>query len=121
MIDRVPRFVVLRHATPPGHRQGLHWDLMLEHEGRLLTWALDQCPEPGKAISATQLPDHRIFYLDYEGPVSADRGEVAQVDAGEFEWLLHDAERIVVMLRGNRQSQAELERIRDTTWQIRFS
>jgi hypothetical protein len=80
----MPRFVVLRHEVPPNSQQSLHWDLMLERDGVLLTWALAEEPAPGKAISAVRLADHRLAYLDYEGPVSGDRGTVARWDAGEY-------------------------------------
>lgn len=36
----------------------------------------------GVGIAAKQLQDHRLAYLDYEGPVSGDRGCVQRVDRG---------------------------------------
>jgi hypothetical protein len=83
----VPRFVVLRHETPTGYREGPHWDLMLEHEGVLRTWALDHWPVENGCTTATRLADHRLAYLDYEGPISGNRGKVARVTQGTFEWL----------------------------------
>jgi hypothetical protein len=73
------RFVILRHdgiARP-------HFDLMIESEpgGPLETWRSDLWP----IIAPTQLvhlPPHRRAYLDYEGPISNDRGQVHQVEAG---------------------------------------
>jgi hypothetical protein len=88
----VPRFAVLRHETPPGYRQGPHWDLLLEHEGTLLTWALNQWPPVHTPITATKLPDHRLTYLTYEGPVPGDRGHVTRVDEGEYHWLTRSEE-----------------------------
>jgi len=38
------RFVVLEHQPGPKSSRGLHWDLMLEHEDSLLTWALEKEP-----------------------------------------------------------------------------
>src|ERR1019366_9850463 len=77
----MPRFVVLEHDHPV-----LHWDLMLEADGGLLTWRLGQPPLPSSAaIKATRLPDHRMMYLDYEGPISGDRGTVKRWDAGNFD------------------------------------
>jgi len=99
----VPRYVVLRHETPPGYRQGLHWDLMLEEGERLLTWALEKEPEPGSAIAATKLPDHRLAYLDYEGPVSGERGRVTRVASGEFTWLTRDENAVAVVLHVDTQ------------------
>src|SRR4051794_40486433 len=77
----MPRFVVLEHDHPV-----LHWDLMLEADGVLHTWRLAQPPLPSSAaIEATPLPDHRLMYLDYEGPIRGNRGAVKRWDAGTFE------------------------------------
>lgn len=80
----MPRYVILHHTTPPGYRQGTHYDLMLEEDGKLLTWALAELPRVGLQIQAVRLPDHRLGYLEYEGPISGDGGEVRRVDAGEY-------------------------------------
>ena len=57
---------------------------MLEHEGQLITWALPAFPEPDAVVVAIRLPDHRLAYLDYEGPVSRDRGHVRRVEEGSY-------------------------------------
>lgn len=75
----MPRFVLLEHDHPV-----LHWDLMLECGDTLRTWRLDRVPTVTATIPADPLPDHRLAYLDYEGPVSGARGTVKRVDAGEF-------------------------------------
>lgn len=79
----MPRFVVLRHNAP----RGLHWDLMLEAAGALRTWALSAEPRCGATVAAEVLADHRLAYLDYEGPVAGDRGTVRRFDAGDYEVL----------------------------------
>src|SRR4051794_41980056 len=73
------RFVVLEHRW-----DGVHWDFMLETEGRLRTWAVDAPIEPGIDLPARALPDHRLAYLTYEGPVSGGRGEVRRGDSGPY-------------------------------------
>jgi hypothetical protein len=76
----MPRFVILEHDHPE-----LHWDLMLESGATLRTWRLLQpLRAPGETISAVALSDHRLHYLDYEGPVSGGRGTVKRWDAGEY-------------------------------------
>jgi hypothetical protein len=75
----MPRFVLLEHDHPT-----LHWDLMLECGDALRTWRLDRVPTVAATISVEPLPDHRLAYLEYEGPVSGDRGTVRRVDAGKF-------------------------------------
>ncbi len=79
------RFVVLYHTTPPGYARASHWDLMLEQGSVLWTWALENEPLEGKQIVANRLADHRLHYLDYEGPLDGDRGEVHRVDSGGYE------------------------------------
>jgi len=77
------RFVVLEHDSP----RGRHWDLMLEHEGKLRTWALAAPPDSPGPIPAEPLADHRLVYLDYEGPISGGRGQVRRWDAGLYQPL----------------------------------
>ena len=85
--ETVPaRFVVLIHEFALGDDRALHWDLMFEENGRLLTWALPEFLEAGKSITASRLPDHRMKYLDYEGPISDGRGSVSRVLEGVYNW-----------------------------------
>lgn len=102
----MPRFVILTHDHPH-----LHWDFMLESDGVLRTWRLETEPEVGREISAEPLADHRIAYLDYEGPVSGNRGEVRRWDAGTYEVVGETAAELVVALRGNKvRGRATLNR-----------
>lgn len=90
------RFVILTHDNP-----FLHWDLMLESEGVLRTWRLLAEPEPDVVIGAEPLPDHRLAYLDYEGPVSEERGTVEQWDRGLHQ-TRQTPQRIVSTISGQR-------------------
>jgi len=115
----MPRFVILRHTLPAGDRQGTHFDLMLEDDGKLLTWALPELPRAGDDLIATQLPDHRIAYLDYEGPISDDRGEVERVDEGEFVWLERGDEKCQFEMRGRASHLLmELHQVSASEWRI---
>ncbi len=49
---------------------------MIEFEESLRTWELLHLPVEGETTAVRRLPDHRLHYLDYEGPVSSDRGHV---------------------------------------------
>ena len=72
------------------HHTGLdqpHFDLMFESTpgSALLTWRSPTWP----IIAATQtqrIDDHRRDYLQYEGPVSRNRGVVARVAQGNFQF-----------------------------------
>jgi hypothetical protein len=96
----MPRFVILHHLLPAGHDRGTHFDLMLETGGVLRTWSLAELPTMGKAVPAESLPDHRLAYLTYEGPVSGDRGSVSRVEEGEFEVMAESGELLHVRLAG---------------------
>jgi hypothetical protein len=95
---------------------------MLEDGGSLLTWSLAELPTPGgPAVAATRLANHRLAYLDYEGPVSGERGEVKRFDAGDFSWVERKNGALVVemvseMLRG----QILLDEFADRTWRVRY-
>src|SRR5688572_32432433 len=98
----MPRFVILFHETPPTYLRPPHYDLMLEQDGGLRTWALERSPEAETAIAAEQLGEHRLSYLDYEGPVSGDRGVVTRWDAGEYVLDEESPQRIIATLCGAR-------------------
>jgi hypothetical protein len=74
------RFVILHHRQGDGE----HWDLMIERGDVLETWQLARNPlTPGPwPIPARRIGDHRKAYLEYEGPVSRNRGHVSRIDAG---------------------------------------
>ena len=94
------RFVVLHHETPPHAQRASHFDLMIESGDALWTWALPQWPAQGEWLAVEPLPDHRLAYLEYEGPVSGDRGYVTRRDCGTCKVMHHDAERTVVRVAG---------------------
>jgi hypothetical protein len=56
---------------------------MFEYEpgSELMTWRLPAWPIT-RVTKAQQLGRHRRHYLEYEGPVSGNRGEVRRVAAG---------------------------------------
>jgi hypothetical protein len=79
---------------------------MLEDGDALRTWALTgapgSAPDEGEAVVAERLADHRLAYLDYEGPLSDDRGSVTRWDCGTFTWQQDTAEAVEVRLDGAR-------------------
>jgi hypothetical protein len=89
------RFVVLIHDYPE-----LHWDFMLEKEAILRTWRLSRSPAEAGPIDAESLADHRLAYLDYEGPVSDNRGSVRRFDRGKYTVVEESPHRIEVQLEG---------------------
>lgn len=93
----VKRFVILEHTY-----RGVHWDFMLECDAELRTWALSEPPQPGTSIVARPLADHRLAYLDYEGPVSRERGAVKRWDRGSYTLIEQRDDCIAVRVEGER-------------------
>ncbi len=119
----MPRFVILFHETPPTYPRPAHYDLMLEQDGALRTWALAHPPAANTAIAAEQLSDHRLDYLDYEGPVSGDRGVVTRWDAGEYVMVEESPQRIIATLCGAKlHGRLELKEVEpgSVNWLVRF-
>lgn len=113
----MPRFAILTHDHPH-----LHWDFLLEKQAVLRAWRLQFPPDHQGSIPAVPLPDHRRMYLDYEGPVSGDRGRVSRWDAGTFELIKESESTIRVRLRGTRiLSLAEGHQQSDGLWEFTFA
>ena len=114
----MPRFVILEHDHPT-----LHWDLMLEAGDVLQTWRLAQAPN-GTAIdlSATSLADHRLMYLDYEGPVNGNRGSVRRWDVGTYteEADSRPDARCCLLLGTRVRGRIRLERTHGSAWLFRY-
>lgn len=101
-----PRFALLHHAMDAAAGRFDHWDLMLENSGTLITFELERVPSGPGLITTKRLADHRLTYLDYEGHVSGNRGQVVRLDRGRFTHQ-HDengqhAMRFLYELKGSR-------------------
>ncbi len=91
----MPRFVLLEHDWPTHH-----YDLMLEAGSVLRTWRLAALPIIDGVASAEPIGDHRLAYLEYEGPVSGGRGNVKRYDAGEYAMVSENSQNVTLHLRG---------------------
>ncbi len=97
----MPRFAILIHDHP-----FLHWDLLVEQAGVLRSWRLLESPSRWLlaaspiTLSAEAIADHRLPYLNYEGPVSRERGSVQRWDGGNVEWLEQSDRMIRLKLEG---------------------
>jgi len=96
------RFVIQQHDATR-----LHWDLRLEHEGVLLSWALPRgIPwNPKENRLAVRTEDHGLEFLDYEGEAvdpGYGKGRMTNWDQGTFEAHKIEDQKLVVTLSGHR-------------------
>ena len=89
------------------HARRLHWDLRLEHDGALASWALPKgLPEaPGENRFAAATEDHPLEYLDFEGEIPRGQygaGQMTIWDTGTYECLKWEPRKIEVALHGER-------------------
>jgi len=110
------RFVILHHKLDGGE----HWDLMLEQGDILLTWQLLRDPmDPASyPIPARRIGDHRKAYLDYEGPLTGNRGTVRRVDGGTVEFEQYTPQFCRFTLSGSRSRGTFLLRQAIQAWTL---
>jgi DNA ligase D-like protein (predicted 3'-phosphoesterase) len=95
-------FVVQEH-----HARRLHYDLRLEKEGVLKSWAVPKgIPETGGARRlAVETEDHPLDYASFEGTIPKGQygaGTVAIWDKGEYELKVWEKDKIEFTLSGQR-------------------
>lgn len=80
----IKNWVILKHVIPNSDEtENFHYDFLLETEEAFLTWRFLSFNLP-----AQQIPDHRLAFRDYEGPISNNRGFVRRLKRGNLEWVM---------------------------------
>lgn len=86
----IPEVLDESHSANSETSVGSHWDLLLELDnGELLTWQIASLPDlesltQSLKFTAKRLKNHRSVYLDYEGPISGNRGSVQRLASGIY-------------------------------------
>ncbi len=100
----VRRFVIQQHDATR-----LHWDLRLERDGVLRSWALPRGvpwnPKENRLAVATE--DHPLDFLDHDGDDSDPgygSGRLTTWDVGTYETHTWEDGKVVVTLAGKRAS-----------------
>jgi len=111
------RFVIQFHRATRDH-----WDLRLEIDGVLKSWAVPKEPPstPGVKRLVIQVEDHDLSYIDFEGSIPEGEygaGTVEIWDRGTYILESRSENEIKFTLRGKRLSGGYvLLRLRDRNW-----
>ena len=111
------RFVIHKH-----HARQLHYDLRLEMEGVLKSWAVPKEPPRKSGVRRLAIPveDHKLSYIDFEGTIPKGMygaGRVEIWDKGTYIPLKEDVGKVEFRLEGGRlRGEYVLVRFREKQW-----
>ena len=96
------RFVVQEH-----HARSLHWDLRLERDGVLVSWAIPKGipQDPKRNHLAVHVEDHPLDYIDFAGEIPKGEygaGKVKIWDTGTYETHKWNRDEVMVTFHGKR-------------------
>ncbi|MEU2042524.1 ATP-dependent DNA ligase [Nocardia niwae] len=96
------RYVVQEH-----HARRLHWDVRLERDGVLVSWAVPKGPptSPEQNRLAVHTEDHPMEYLEFHGAIPKGEygaGEMTIWDSGTYETEKWRDDEVIVRFHGRR-------------------
>ena len=94
-------YVIQKHSA-----SHLHYDLRLEFNGVLKSWAIPKLPPRRKGLKrlAIKVPDHELSYANFEGEITKGygKGKVEIWDKGFFKLVEKKKDVIVVDIDGEK-------------------
>lgn len=115
----MPRFVIQEH-----YARNHHFDLRLEREGVLLSWAVPKGmpTDPENNRLAIRVEDHDLSHLIHEDPTPVGDGGAQRVkiwDRGVYEAEAFEEDRIIAFFAGKRiNGKYAIFRTRGENWLI---
>jgi bifunctional non-homologous end joining protein LigD len=114
----------LRYVVHEHHARSLHWDLRLERNGVLVSWAIPKGipTDPKRNHLAVHVEDHPLEYIDFAGQIPEGEygaGKVEIWDSGTYETHKFRDSEVMVTFHGERlQGKFVLFQTKGKNWMI---